>query len=253
MKIDVNCDLGEGILYHGKAVEASIMPYISSVNIACGLHAGDSMSMIQTIKLALQYGVGIGAHPGYADKPSFGRKFIPMLPEELISIVRSQLTALSDQLDDLGGQLQHVKAHGALYHAAMSDISIAEAFAEAIAEANESLILFGLPGSALQGAAQHFGLAFAAEAFADRAYNDDGSLVNRKIPGALIHAAQEIIERCILIVTEQKVKSINGNWISLNADTICLHGDSPQTPQIALKIAKAFYDEGIEIQPIGLK
>jgi 5-oxoprolinase (ATP-hydrolysing) subunit A len=253
MKIDINCDLGEGVLYHGKAVEASIMPYISSVNIACGFHAGDSMSMIQTIKLALQYGVGIGAHPGYNDKAGFGRRFVPLSHNAIKTLVKSQVIDLRKQLDQLGGHLQHIKAHGALYNAAMLDQTIANALAEAIAETDETLILFGLPDSALQQAAQTLGLEFAAEAFADRAYNDDGSLVDRSIPGALIHDTDKLIEQCLHIVTTQKVKSINGNWIPLFTDTICLHGDSPQTPKIAMKLETALLDEGITIRPIGMK
>jgi 5-oxoprolinase (ATP-hydrolysing) subunit A len=253
MKIDLNCDLGEGVFFDGKTVDHLIMPHISSVNIACGLHAGDKQTMADTIALALAYKVGLGAHPGYNDRFHFGRRFIPMLPASLKDLLMLQLNQIKTLADAQGAQLQHFKAHGALYNAAASKRQLANVIAKTIQDFDSKMIVLGLAGSEMEAASRQLGLKFAAEAFADRAYNDDGSLVARNLPGAVISESKCVIERCLVMVKERKVKTIKGNWIPLHADTICIHGDNPEVPLFIKTLKLAFQNEGISIQTIGNK
>lgn len=248
MKIDLNCDLGEGILFDGKTVDHLIMPHISSVNIACGLHAGDKQTMADTIALALAYKVGLGAHPGYNDRLHFGRRFIPMLPSSLKELLMQQLNQIKTLADAQGAQLRHFKAHGALYNAAASNRQLANVIAKTIQDFGSEMIVLGLAGSEMEAASRQLGLKFAAEAFADRVYNNDGSLVARNLPGAVITDTKCVIERCLVMVTEKKVQTITGNWIPLQADTICVHGDNPQAPTLVKNLKTAFEMEGISIQ-----
>lgn len=253
MKIDLNCDLGEGVFLDAKTVDHLIMPHISSVNIACGLHAGDKHTMAETIALALNCQVGIGAHPGYNDRLHFGRKYIPMMPEALKALIMQQLNELKALADAQGAHLWHFKAHGALYNAAANDRLLADVIAETIQQFDSEMIVVGLPGSEMERASHQSGLKFAAEAFADRAYNDDGSLVARNLAGAVISESKRLIERCLVMVKEKKVQTITGNWIPLQADTICVHGDNPEAPSLIKNLKLAFLNEGISIQAIGNK
>jgi 5-oxoprolinase (ATP-hydrolysing) subunit A len=248
MKIDLNCDLGEGVLFDGKTVDHLIMPHISSANIACGLHAGDRQTMADTITLALACKVGIGAHPGYNDRLHFGRRFIPLTPKSLKALIKQQLNELKSLADAQRAHLRHFKAHGALYNAAASDSLLANIIAETVQQCDPEMIVVGLPHSEMERASCKSGLKFVAEAFADRAYNDDGSLVARSLPGAVISESMRVIERCLIIVKERKVQTITGNWIPIKADTICVHGDNPHAPALVKNLKIALEKEGVNIQ-----
>jgi len=226
MKIDINCDMGES--YGGIIVgnDEAVMPYITSANIACGFHGGDPLTIEKTIRLALKHGVSIGAHPGYHDLKNFGRQPMTLTPDELRASILYQVGALKSMTVTLGGRLRHVKPHGAMYNSAASDFDMAMVIAKAVRDIDSSLILVGLSQSELINAAKKVGLAYASEVFADRAYNDDGSLVSRNIPGAVIHDTKVMIDRVIRMVKENVVETVNGKIIPIQADTICVHGDN---------------------------
>jgi len=251
MTIDINCDLGEEIVASdGKPVERSIMPLISSANIACGYHAGNKESIQMCVDLAVANKVAIGAHPSYNDKENFGRVFIPMQKRELIQIILEQITILGEITAAKGAKLSHVKAHGALYNAAAKTPEIAEAFTQAVSLYDKNLVMFGLPGSALETAAYEARLSFAAEAFPDRGYSDDGVLADRRLPGALITDPNTVINRAVLMAREKKVQTLLGKWINLKADTLCIHGDNPNAIALLSALKVAFQKENIIIKPV---
>jgi 5-oxoprolinase (ATP-hydrolysing) subunit A len=250
MKIDINCDLGEGILYNNLPVEALIMPYISSANISCGSYAGNELLIKQSIQLAAKYNVGIGAHPGYADPINFGRKFIPMSDSDLKVLIFSQLHLMNKAVEESGTKMQHVKAHGALYNATAMGNHLADVFVKCVKAFNPSLKLFALPHSAMERAALNHGMTFIAEAFADRAYLEDRNLAGREVPNSLITDPVEIVKRCLNILLENRVQTISGKWINLKADTICIHGDNPNAPKIVKELKSALENANIKIRPI---
>lgn len=256
MYIDINCDMGEGILAGtGEKVSAdeAIMPYITSANIACGFHAGDPSIIMETIALAIKYGVAIGAHPGFPDREGFGRRPVEMPEEALRASLLYQVGAVKGMTEALGGRLQHVKPHGALYNLAAAEEPLAVIIAGAIRDIDASLILAGPSGSALEHAAKAIGLDFAAEVFADRAYNDDGSLVARNQPGAVLSNIEEMAVRLVTIVKKQTVLSINGNPINVRPDTICVHGDNPSAPGLVKALREICSREGIGIRAMGIR
>jgi len=226
MKIDLNCDMGESYGDNIVGNDEAVMPYITSANIACGFHGGDPLTIEKTIRLALKYGVAIGAHPGYNDLKNFGRQPMILSPDELRASILYQVGALKSMTETLGGKLRHVKPHGAMYNSAASDFDMAMVIAKAVRDIDSSLILVGLSQSELINAAKKVGLAHASEVFADRAYNDDGSLVSRNLPGAVIHDTKVMIDRVIRMVKESVVETVNGKIIPIQADTICVHGDN---------------------------
>ncbi|OFY43583.1 MAG: lactam utilization protein LamB [Bacteroidetes bacterium GWF2_40_14] len=236
MKIDINCDMGEsyGDIIVGN--DEAIMPYITSANIACGFHGGDPLTIEKTILLALKHGVAIGAHPGYHDLKGFGRQPMTLTPGELRTSILYQVGALKSMTIALGGRLRHVKPHGAMYNSAASDFDMAMVIAKAVRDIDSSLILVGLSQSELINAAKKVGLAYASEVFADRAYNDDGSLVSRNLPGAVIHDTKVLIDRVIRMVRENVVESVSGKIIPIQADTICIHGDN----EMAVEFVRGF-------------
>jgi 5-oxoprolinase (ATP-hydrolysing) subunit A len=246
MHIDLNCDLGENTGTGPDGGDEGVMPWITSANIACGLHAGDPVTMLKSVSLALKHGVGIGAHPGFPDRENFGRRDMDMDDDTLRAIILYQVGALKSMTEAMGGRLRHVKPHGALYNMAAVDRKMAEVIALAVRDTDPSLILFGLSGSALQAAAQKFCIAFASEVFADRACNDDGTLVSRNLPGAVIHDTQKLTARAIRMVKEKQVETLSGKIIPVTADTICIHGDNVMAAEFARSLARAFREAGIE-------
>ncbi len=233
MKIDINCDLGEGI-----GNDETIMPFISSANIACGYHAGDDTSMDQTIQLAKKYHVAIGAHPGYEDKENFGRTNLSLTYSEIVKLVADQINIINQRAIKANTRLFHVKAHGALYNQASKDINIAKAIAEGISYINKNLIYVGLANSVMQEAAESFKLKFRAEAFADRSYDINGLLIPRKEPGAVIQDSNICKKRALHIAQHKAIKTIEQQMITINAQTICIHGDNPH----AIENSKMIYD-----------
>lgn len=243
MVIDINCDLGEGM-----PNDAALMPYISSANIACGFHAGDEDTMRRTIALAIEHGVAIGAHPGFPDKKNFGRTEMKFPEEDIVSIVSEQVYIMLDLVFALGGKLQHVKPHGALYNMSARDLSLASAIANAIKDIDESLILFGLSGSKSIEAADLIGLRTANEVFADRTYTNEGTLTPRQQSGALITETVAMEQQVLQMIREQQVMSLQGKKISLKADTICIHGDGEHAVVFAQQVHQLLKNHHITIQ-----
>ncbi len=227
-KIDLNCDMGEAFGVYTSGPDADIMPLITSANIACGWHAGDPHVMRKSVELALEHGVAIGAHPGHADLVGFGRRSIRLSPAELKDYVTYQVGALAAFVRAAGGQLHHVKAHGALYNQAAADADLARAFAEAVAAFDESLIVVGLANSHLISEAKRVGLPVANEVFADRGYLPNGALMPRNLPGAVLHDPDVVAARVLSMVKEGRVQASDGSTVQLEADTICVHGDTPE-------------------------
>ena len=219
MKIDVNADLGESYGYHQLGNDSEIIKYVSSANIACGFHGGDPFTIEQTIKLALENNVAIGAHPSYPDLVGFGRRSMKISNEELYSMILYQVGALKAMTEALGGKLHHVKPHGALYNDLANSLQKAKVVAEAIYKIDPSLILVGLANSEIQHAAREGGIKSGCEVFADRAYNDDGSLVARYKYGAVFHDGETCLKQVKQILTSNSITSINGNKIDMCVDT----------------------------------
>ena len=246
--VDLNCDLGESFGTYTIGLDAQVIPHVSSVNIACGYHAGDPVVMEKTVALAKEHGVAIGAHPGFPDLMGFGRRPMNITPAEAGAYVKYQMGALLAFVKAQGLKLQHVKPHGALYNMAAKDEALAKAIAQSVASVDSNIRLMGLAGSLMLKEAEKAGLPVISEVFADRAYNDDGSLVNRKLPGAVIHDAQQAAARAVMMAKEHKVISINGKEIPLQADSICVHGDNAQAIELVCTIRSALKAEGIAIK-----
>ena len=251
MRIDLNSDLGESFGAWPMGQDATLMESITSANIACGFHAGDPGVMRQTIALAKLKGVAIGAHPGFPDLVGFGRREINAAPADVEDFVLYQVSALAGMARAQGVQLRHVKAHGALYNMACKDRALADAIARAVAAFDRALILFGLPNSELLRAGQAAGLPVAAEVFADRAYERDGSLVSRQKHGSVIHDETTVVDRAVRMVKEQQVVAVDGSVIALKADTICLHGDTPGAAELARVIRRGLESAGVRIAAFG--
>lgn len=250
MKIDLNSDLGESFGVYKIGMDQEVLKYISSANVACGWHAGDSMVMEKTVALAKKNGVAVGAHPGYPDLVGFGRRTLNVTPEEVKTYVKYQVGALLAFTKGAGVKMQHVKPHGAMYNMAAKDYKLALAIAQGIKEVDENLVLMGLANSEMIQAAKDVGLKVANEVFADRAYNDDGSLVARSLPGAVIHDKDVAIKRVVRMVKEGKVESITGNDVDITVESICIHGDNPEALEFAKNIKEALINEGIEISSL---
>jgi UPF0271 protein len=249
--IDLNSDLGEGFGPWRLAPDDELMPLISSANIACGFHAGDPRIMEHTIRQAREHGVGIGAHPGYPDRVGFGRRTMTATPDEVRTDVLYQIGAIAAFCRAAGTELQHVKAHGALYNFAVRDAATAEAIARAVWQFDRELIFFVLPGSELEAAGASAGLNLAREAFADRGYMPDGSLVPRSRPDAIITDHDLVVRRMVRLVKEGVVEAVDGSDLRLSADTICLHSDTPSALEIAQAIRVGFDEARITVRPIG--
>lgn len=249
--VDLNCDLGESFGNYKCGMDGEVIPYISSANVACGFHASDPLVMEQTVALAKEHKVCIGAHPGYPDLAGFGRRNMAVSKEEVKAMVQYQIGALQAFCKAKGVKLSHVKPHGAMYNMAGKDENLAKAICEGIYEVDKDLILLALAGSKMLKAAQETGLKAAREVFADRAYEEDGSLVARSKEGAMITDEEEAIKRVIRMVKEGKVTAITGKDIDVTADSVCVHGDGEKALQFVAKIHSAFKAEGIETAPLA--
>jgi UPF0271 protein len=252
--IDLNCDMGESFGNYKIGLDEEVIKYISSANIACGYHAGDPMVMEKTVMLAKESQVAPGAHPGFPDLMGFGRRTLEATSHEITNYIIYQVGALMAFCRACGLKLQHVKTHGKLYSNAWEDESIAKATAEAIAKLDPSilyLIMGGSKGEIAHKAGKEAGLKIAREAYPDRAYLPDGSLVSRKQPGAVIKESERVAERAVRMAVEKKVMAIDGTLIDLQADTICVHGDNPSAVEIVRKIKNDLKKEGVEIKPMG--
>ena len=250
-KVDLNCDVGESFGNYKIGADDKIIPFISSANVACGFHAGDPVVMKKTIETAKKNNIGIGAHPGFLDLMGFGRREMKISLDEAKAYVLYQLGALGAFCKSEGVKLQHVKPHGALYNMAAKGYNLSKAICEAIADFDSSLIILGLSGSETLRAAKDLGLKYASEVFADRAYEEDGSLVARSKEGAMIHDENEAIERVIKMIKEQKVTSITGKEIPIKADSICVHGDGEKALLFVRRIREKLESEGIIVQKLS--
>ena len=248
--VDLNCDLGESFGAYTMGMDAEVIPKVTSVNVACGYHAGDPLIMEKTVALAKQHGAAIGAHPGFPDLMGFGRRQMVVTPEEAGAYVKYQVGALMAFSKGHGLRLQHVKPHGALYNMAAKDEKLAEGICKAIYSIDPELIFMGLAGSVMLEAAERIGLKTASEVFADRAYNDDGSLVARSKPGAVIHDPEAAVARAVKMAKEGKVISINGKEIDIRADSICVHGDNPKAIETVIKLRNALIEQGVEVKSL---
>lgn len=252
LTIDLNCDMGEGV-----PTDALIFPLISSANIACGGHAGDTGIMRRSVEMALLHGVAVGAHPSYPDRQGFGRADIlesapgkgdaPLSFKQLLPALTGQISALLAECRELGVPLRHVKPHGALYNRAARDSEVAEIVAAAVRSADPGLILYGLSGSVMRAAASGAGLRFASEAFADRSYRADGTLTPRSEAGALIEDPAAMLEQVLSLVRRHEVRSVTGTFVPILADTVCLHGDGAHAVEFAMLLRGQLESRGIVV------
>lgn len=247
--MDLNCDLGESFGNYQIGMDQDVIPLISSANIACGFHASDPVIMDKTVRMAQESGVSVGAHPGYPDLMGFGRRPMTLAPAEAKACVQYQIGALSAFCKAAGAPLHHVKLHGALYNMATADYTLARAICEGIFEIDNRLVLLALSGSQMLRAAADVGLASASEVFADRAYEKDGSIVDRRKPGAMITDQDEATRRVVRMVTEGSVTAVTGEDIAIQADSICVHGDNPSALTFVRAIRAALTAQGIQISP----
>ncbi|HMD37214.1 MAG TPA: 5-oxoprolinase subunit PxpA [Vicinamibacterales bacterium] len=251
MRIDINSDVGESFGAYTIGHDAGLMKAITSANVAAGFHGGDPSVLRATIRMAKSNGVAVGGHPGLPDLVGFGRRELNVTPRETEDFVLYQVAAVAGVARAEGVALQHVKPHGALFNMAVRNRELADAIARGVAAFDANLILFGLPGSEILAAGRAAGLRVAAEVFADRAYEPDGSLASRRKPGAVIHDADTVVARAVRMVKDRSVVAIDGSIVKLDADTICVHGDTPGSDVLAAKIRAGFEAAGITVKPIG--
>ncbi len=249
-RVDLNSDLGESFGRYTLGMDERVIPLITSANVACGYHASDPVVMTKTVAMAKEAKVRVGAHPGFPDLMGFGRRNMAVTPKEAKAYVLYQLGALSGFCRSVGIRMQHVKPHGALYNMAAKDYEISKGICEAVAEFDRNLIVLALSGGQLARAAQDMGLRTALEVFADRAYEEDGTLVGRGKPGAMITDEEEAISRVIRMVKEQTVTAITGKDIPIRADSVCVHGDGEKALAFVERIRQTLEGEGIALCPL---
>ncbi len=250
-RIDLNCDMGESFGVYTLGFDQDAMPHVTSINVACGFHASDPMNMMKTVKLAKQLGVAVGAHPSFPDLVGFGRRVMASSLEEIKADVTYQVGALWGFCLAEGVKMQHVKAHGALYNVAERDVEVAAAIAEAIKAVDPGLYMLCLANSTMVAGAKKVGVKYVEEAFADRAYTAQGNLVSRKLAGAVIHDVDLVAERVLSMATKGSVTSIDGVEVPINAQTICVHGDTPGAVAMIKKIREKLDAAGIEVKAFG--
>lgn len=250
LTVDLNADMGESFGPWPMGADEALMPLVTSVNIACGAHAGDPLVMRRTLALAARHHVAVGAHPGYPDLQGFGRRAMAMPPTEVEAWVLAQIGALAGVARAVGVPLRHVKAHGALYNQASDDPALAEAIARAVRTFDPTLVLVARAGSLQVEAAQAAGLHVAEEAFADRGYDAQGRLVGRTQPGALVSKPEDAAARVVRLLQTGQIPALDGTVLSLRADTICFHSDSPGAPRIAGAVRDALLAAGITPTPL---
>ncbi|NMP26315.1 5-oxoprolinase subunit PxpA [Rahnella sp. SAP-1] len=243
MIVDLNADLGEGC-----ANDQALLQLVSSANIACGFHAGDAPTMLQSVRWAIQYGVAIGAHPGYADRENFGRNAMQLPPDVVYAQVAYQLGALAAIARTQGGRMVHVKPHGMLYNQAAIEPALADAIARAVQDVDPTLRLVGLAGSELIRAGERLGLATRQEVFADRRYQSNGNLVPRSLPGAIIETDQLALQQTLAMILNKQVISCEGIPVTVQADTVCLHGDGEHALAFARSLRAAFAEKNIQVR-----
>ena len=251
MRIDLNADVGESLGPWPMGDDERLIPLVSSVNVACGAHAGDPLTIDRTVRFAAGHGVAVGAHPGYPDLVGFGRREMELAADELEASIVYQVGAVAAFAAAAGVPLRHVKPHGALYNRAARDPVQAATIARAVRRVSADLILVGLAGSAILQAGADAGLPTAAEAFADRAYEADGSLRSRRLPGALLADAGAAAAQALSVVRDGRVTTHDGESLAVRADTICIHGDTPGAAEFARAVRSALEAAGVEIVPFG--
>jgi len=255
--VDLNCDMGESFGRYTLGIDYEVMDEISSANIACGFHAGDFMVLAKTVKWAVEKNVGIGAHPGYPDLQGFGRRNMDLSAEEVENLTLYQIGAIHAFAKANGARLQHVKPHGNFYiqiynNAMKGDPSMAQAVGRAVQKFDDSLIVLALAGTEMAKIWKGMGLRVAEEVFPDREYNADGTLVSRKVKGAVITDHTKVVERAVKMVKDGAILSIDGKPISdFRFDTMCVHGDNPETLQVVRDIVQAFKKNDIEVKAMG--
>jgi 5-oxoprolinase (ATP-hydrolysing) subunit A len=252
MRIDINSDMGESFGAYTIGHDAGLLKAVTSANIAAGFHGGDPTVLRETIRQAKANGVAVGAHPGFPDLVGFGRRELNVTPREAEDLVLYQVAAVAGVAWAEGVTLQHVKPHGALFNMAVRNAELSTAIARAVAAINPRLILFGLPGSEILNAGRAAGLRVAAEVFADRAYEPDGSLASRRKPGSVIHDPDVVVARAVRMAKEKTVVAIDGSVVRLEADTMCVHGDTPGSDVLAAKIRAGLEAAGVTVKAVGL-
>ena len=251
LKIDLNCDMGELPEAIADGTQEALMRSVTSVNIACGRHAGDERTMKTTIEQALRWKLAIGAHPGYPDRENFGRLELKISPSEIADSVFEQVQALASVVDRCGAHVVHVKPHGALYNQAVRNRELAEAIAEGVGRWRRDVVLVGLAGSPMLDVFREAGFAVAAEAFADRRYETDGTLRSRKFADALIRNPEEAAWQALGIAERGVVIASDGSEVAVDAQTICIHGDTPGAPEIAAKVAQTLSEASVVLSALS--
>ena len=249
-RVDLNCDLGESFGRYTLGMDERILPFITSANVACGYHASDPVVMVKTVSMAEKAGVSVGAHPGFPDLMGFGRRNMAVTPEEAYAYVLYQLGSLDGFCRSAGIRLQHVKPHGALYNMAAKDYALSKGICQAVKDFDPNLIVLALSGGELARAARDMGLGTALEVFADRAYEEDGTLVGRGRPGAMITDEEQAIARVIRMVKEGTVTAVSGKDIPIQADSVCVHGDGEKALAFVERIREALKKQDIQVCPL---
>ncbi len=248
--IDLNSDMGEGYGAWTLGDDERLAPLVSSINVACGFHASDPRTMRRTVQLARRHGVAVGAHPSYPDRVGFGRRALAATPDEVRDDVTYQVGALWAFCRAEGVPLRHVKPHGALYNAAAADEGLATAICEAVRSIDPALVVVALAGSRMLAVARRLGLRAAGEAFADRAYTPEGALLSRREPGAVLHDPATVAARAVRMARERRVTAADGSEVAVEAETLCLHGDTPGAADLASAVRAALDREGIAVRPL---
>jgi UPF0271 protein len=248
-KIDLNCDMGESFGVYKMGLDEEVIKNISSASVACGFHAGDPAWMRRTVQLAEEQGVAVGAHPSYPDLVGFGRREMMVPPDEVKADLTYQIGAL--QAFTSTKKLQHVKPHGAMYNQAVNDEGLARAICEAVADMDPEIVLLALAGSKWVAIAEEMGMRVAREIFADRALNPDGTLVSRSLPGAVLHDVDDVVRRSVRMVTEGIATAVNGEEIVVEAESLCVHGDTPGAVEMASSLRRELEAAGVEVVPLG--
>jgi 5-oxoprolinase (ATP-hydrolysing) subunit A len=251
MRVDLNADVGESFGAYTVGNDAALMASITSANIAAGFHAGDPSVLRATIRLAKTHGVAIGAHPGFPDLAGFGRRELHVTPQEAEDFILYQIAAVAGVAAAEGVRLAHVKAHGALFNMAARDRPLADALARAVAAFDRSLRLFASPHSEMVNAARALGLSIALEVFADRAYEADGHLASRQKPGAVIHDVDTVVARAVGLIADHIVVALDGSRLHVDADTLCIHGDTQGSDRLAAAVRAGLEAAGITVKAVG--
>jgi 5-oxoprolinase (ATP-hydrolysing) subunit A len=245
--LDLNCDMGEGFGPWKMGDDAGVLPFVTSANIACGFHAGDPATMRMTVRLAIEHGVAIGAHPGLPDIQGFGRRTMTITPQEAYDIVVVQVGALAAVAATQQARLTHVKPHGALYNMAARDAALAQALVQAVHDVDPALVFVGLAGSRMLAAAEALGVPSASEVFADRSYQADGTLTPRGKPGAMLTDIEQSVKQVLQMVRDGTVTAQDGSVVPVRADTVCIHGDQPGAVDFARRLRAELAGAGVTV------